>query len=80
MKLFLTGYLQVFFVVANTYFISKGYVLGILIASFLISLIWSWNVKKIAFGRKKDRIIYALGAMCGSYSSYLVAQLIIKNL
>ena len=31
MKLFTTGFLQVFFVVINTYFISKGYLLGIII-------------------------------------------------
>ena len=46
MKLFTTGFLQVFFVVINTYFISKGYLLGIIICGFIISFIWSHNVKK----------------------------------
>lgn len=80
MKLFLTGFMQVFFVVANTYFISKGFTPGILVASFFISIIWSWNVKRIAFGDKKDRMIYSLGAMCGSYTSYLLAQTLLKYL
>ena len=55
MKLFTTGFLQVFFVVINTYFISKGYLLGIIICGFIISFIWSHNVKKIAFGSEYDR-------------------------
>jgi len=46
MKLFLTGFTQVFFVAINTYFLSKGFYLGVFICGFIISLIWSWNVKK----------------------------------
>lgn len=78
MKLFITGFLQVFFVVANTYFISKGFVFGIITASFIISLIWSWNVKKIAFGNRKDRIVYSFGAMSGSISAFYMADLLLK--
>ena len=64
--LFITGFTQVYFVAVNTYFISKGLYLGVLIAAFLISIIWSFNVKKIAFGTIKDRLIYSFGASIGS--------------
>ena len=77
MKLFTTGFLQVFFVVINTYFISNGYLLGFLICGFIISFIWSHNVKKIAFGSEYDRFIYSLGAMSGSLIAYFLGKIII---
>ena len=77
MKLFTTGFLQVFFVVINTYFISKSYLLGIIICGFIISFIWSHNVKKIAFGSEYDRFIYSLGAMSGSLIAYFLGKIII---
>lgn len=63
--LFITGFLQVFFVAINTYFITKRFYIGVAIVSFLISFIWSFNIKKVAFGSMKDRIIYSLGACAG---------------
>ena len=63
-----TGFLQVFFVAINTYFISTQNLFGAVVAGFVISLIWSFNVKKIAFGNLRDRIIYAFGAGLGSVS------------
>lgn len=65
-KLFSTGFIQVFFVAINTYFLSKSYFLGVFSASFMISMVWSYNVKKVAFGSVRDRIAYALGAAFGS--------------
>lgn len=65
-SLFSTGFIQVYFVAVNTYFIANEMYLGVLIAAFMISLIWSFNVKKIAFGSLSDRVVYALGATCGS--------------
>jgi hypothetical protein len=66
MKLFLTGFAQVFFVSINTYFLAHEMYLGVLVAAFMISLIWSFNVKKVAFGTNMDRIMYAFGATLGS--------------
>lgn len=66
MNLFITGFLQVFFVAINTYFIANKMLFGTAMAGFTISFIWSFNVKKVAFGTTKDRIIYSLGAGFGS--------------
>lgn len=66
MNLFITGFLQVFFVAINTYFIANKMLFGTAMAGFTISFIWSFNVKKVAFGTMKDRIIYSLGAGLGS--------------
>lgn len=81
--LFVTGFVQVYFVSINTYFIAKELYAGVLFAAFMISLIWSFNVKKVAFGSNSDRITYATGAAIGSfiglYSSSFLAS-ILSNL
>jgi len=74
LSLIFTGFLQVFFVAGNTWFIAHNEIVGIIIAGFIISYIWSHNVKKIAFGTEMDRIMYAIGAMAGSYSGYWTAK------
>ena len=74
MNLFITGFLQVFFVAINTYFISTKNLYGTFVAGLIISLIWSFNVKKVAFGTMKDRITYALGAGFGSFIGLCVSM------
>lgn len=61
-----TGFIQVFFVSINIYFLSRENYVGVTLASFMVSLVWSFNVKRIAFGSSVDRIIYAAGATAGS--------------
>ena len=68
LKLFITGFMQVFFVCVNTYFIGKELYFGVFIVGCIISLIWSYNVKKISIGSTADRAIYALGAGTGAVS------------
>lgn len=80
MKLFITGFLQVFFVVVNTYLIANKVFVGVFICGFLISFIWSWNVKKVVFGTTKDRIIYSVGAGFGSLLGLIVSVFILKIL
>ena len=75
-KLYLSGFIQVFLVVLNTYFISKDNVTGIIICSFGISYFWSHNVKKVAFGTEKDRIVYSFGAMTGGLLGYLSGKIL----
>ena len=77
-KLFITGFVQVFFVAINTYFLSKEFYLGVFVCGVIISLIWSWNVKKIAFGSTKDRIIYSLGAGFGSLIGLITSVIFFK--
>lgn len=72
--LFCTGTLQVFFVSMNTYFLSYSLAVAVFLTSFMISLIWSFNVKRIAFGTMADRIAYALGAAVGAVIGLLTAE------
>lgn len=82
-ELFVTGLMQVVLVCLNTYQIavysksnSTLLLLGIVVVGFLISLIWTFNVKKVAFGGFKDRICYASGAATGSLVGVIVGSII----
>lgn len=77
-KLFLTGYIQVLLVVLNTYCISKDFLAGIIVCSFGISYFWSHNVKKVAFGSEKHRIIYSSGALVGGLCGYYIGKFLAK--
>jgi hypothetical protein len=78
LKLFLTGFLQVVLVAVNTWQISHCKYAGAFVVGFGISLFWSYNVKKIAFGTLSDRLLYASGAAVGSLTGLLISQIIYK--
>ncbi len=77
-RLFGTAFLQVFFVSANTLFISRMYWPGVVVAGWMISFLWTLNVS----GIKKDtwalRISYSTGAMLGGIAGVLIANMIEK--
>lgn len=77
-KLGFTGFLQVYFVAISTYFIANRVYLGVLFVSFAISFIWSFNVKKVAFGTMQDRLIYAVSAAFGSVVGLCTSELILR--
>lgn len=64
--LFLTGLLQVTFVAMNVNFIAHNMIVPMLLTGFMISLIWTINVKRISIGSWLDRVIYSTGAMGGT--------------
>lgn len=66
LSLFITAFFQIMFVAMNTIFIANTNLIGVIISSFIISMIWTLNVKKAVFGTLYDRISYALGATFGS--------------
>ena len=80
LQLFCTAFLQVTFVSMNVVFISKSMIIPMLITGFLISLIWTLNVKKVAFGMWRQRVIYATGAMCGTYFGFLLSTTVFIKL
>lgn len=76
--LFTTGFIQVSFVGANSYLVAKYIPLGIFLTSFMISFVWSFNIKKICFGGTIDRYVYALGAACGAVTGSSIAFYLVK--
>ncbi|QHC84990.1 hypothetical protein AS589_09500 [Empedobacter brevis] len=75
-KLFITAFLQVFFVSANTYFIAKSNYLLVGVCGFIISWLWTSNVKKISTSTTTERIVYATGAAMGGLSGLLISKII----
>jgi hypothetical protein len=73
LKIFATSYFQIGLVAINTLLISKSNYYGVFIVSFLISLLWCFNVTKISVSSLNDKLTYALGAGLGSICGlYLV--------
>lgn len=68
------GFLQVVFVAMNTVFIAEYQLLSNLVTAFLISWVWSANVRRVAFGDRLDRIFYAGGAAAGSLVGTIAAH------
>ena len=77
-KIFLTSFTQIGLVAINTLLIAKGYVLGIFLASFTISLLWSYNVSKIALSDFRSKMFYAFGAGFGSVSGYYLINFLLQ--
>jgi hypothetical protein len=79
-QLFCTAFLQVSFVAMNVIFIAHAFIVPMLLTSFMISFIWTLNVKKVAFGNWGDRITYAIGAMVGNGVGYAISTYIMKTI
>ena len=77
MKIFIFGFLQVFLVSAQTYFISRVWWPGVAAGGFLISFVWTLNVRSMAIGGWVDRVLYSTGAMCGAIVGLLVGKAIL---
>jgi hypothetical protein len=75
-KLFITGAMQVMFISINTSFISRDEYIGVLGSSFIVSYLWSINVKKISVSSFKERIIYSSGASLGCISGLFLSKII----
>jgi hypothetical protein len=75
MKIFFQSYLQVGLVSVSTILITKHCYFGIFIVGFLISLLWTYNVSRIAISTFNQKITYSLGAGTGAVSGVLLTQL-----
>lgn len=77
MKIFLQSFFQVGLVAINTMLIAKGYIIGVFIVSFLISLLWAFNVSKVEISTLNQKLTYALGAGIGAVCGLLIIKTII---
>ena len=73
---FTTGLFQVCLVVTNTWQIANDKYLGAIIVGFLISLVWTLNVRTAAFGTIAHRLSYCIGAASGTAIGLIATQLI----
>ena len=73
--LFTTAFVQVLLVSCNTVLLAHNKTALSIAVAGLISYVWTFNVKRAAFGSHWDKIIYSLGAACGSGVGIYLARL-----
>lgn len=78
LSLFFTGMLQVTLVALSSWLIAHDYYPVAVLVGWGISFVWTFNVKKIAFGTNWHRVTYATGAACGTALGLLIGTLIQK--
>ncbi len=74
MKIFFQSFFQIGLVAVNTLLISKQLFLGVFVCSTLISLLWAFNVSKIALSDLREKLIYALGAGTGAITGLCIVK------
>ena len=77
LALFSTAFVQVLLVSLNTILLAHKQIASSIAVAGLISYVWTFNVKRAAFGSHWDKIIYSLGAACGSGVGIYLAGLIL---
>jgi hypothetical protein len=75
MKTFFQSFFQIGLVSVSTVLITKHLYYGIFVVAFLISLLWTFNVSRIAVSTIKQKLIYSLGAGIGAVCGVLLTQL-----
>lgn len=77
MKIFFQSFFQIGLVAINTVLISKQLFIGVFIVSFLISLLWAFNVSKVAISTFNQKLTYAFGAGFGAVFGLLIIKSIL---
>jgi len=74
--IFFSSLLQIFFVSVNTILISKEMVIQAGVCGFLLSLVWTFNIRRITIASWAERISYCLGAGIGTSSGIIFIKAI----
>ncbi len=74
--LFLQGLVYVGLQAANIAQIAKRHYVGAFLVGYLISWLWSLNVKGVAFRSGWGAVWYALGAGCGTITGMVLVRVI----
>jgi len=64
--LFVQGMVYVGLQAANVVQLARHHFVGAFVVGFLISLLWGWNVKGVAFRCGWGGVVYAAGAAVGT--------------
>jgi hypothetical protein len=76
MKTFFQSFFQIALVSISTVLITKHLYFGVFVVAFLISLLWTFNVSRIAVSTIKQKLIYSFGAGTGAVCGLLLTQLL----
>jgi len=75
-SIFFSSLLQIFFVSVNTILISKEMIIQAGVCGFLLSLVWTFNIRRITIASWGERISYCLGAGLGTSSGIIFIKVI----
>ena len=75
-SLFATAFVQVALVSLNTVLLASGRTGLSIGVAFMISYVWTFNVKRAAFGSQGEKLIYSAGAASGAAVGLYIAGLI----
>ena len=64
----------------NTYNIATGKIIHSIIFSFLIGIVWSYNVTGVAKGSFKDKMYYSIGCSLGCVPGLYFRNIFSRNL
>ena len=73
LQLFAQGIVYVGLQAANVVQLAKHHYVGAFVVGFLISLLWSWNVRGVAFRSGWGGVVYAAGAAVGTIAGLFLA-------
>jgi len=73
MKILLYSYLQLLLLSMNTYNIATGKILYSIIFSFLIGIVWCYNVTSVANGTLKEKLMYSIGCSLGCGTGVIIS-------
>jgi len=66
--------MQLLLICINTWQIANGKIIGVIVVSFFIGLLWTLNVKSVSVGCWKARLIYSAGSALGAGTGLLAAR------
>lgn len=75
MKILLYSYLQLLLLSMNTYNIATGKIWYSIIFSFLIGIVWCYNVTGVANGTIKEKLQYSFGCSLGCGSGVILSNM-----
>lgn len=73
---FFTAWGLIALTVFQTWQIANGKIIGALMCSFGISMVWSSNVKTIAGGGWKQRLAYCFGGVFGTGTGFILSKVL----
>ena len=74
MKILLYSYLQLLLLSMNTYNIASGRLWYSIIFSFLIGIVWCYNVTGVANGTIKEKLQYSIGCSLGCGTGVILSN------
>jgi hypothetical protein len=67
---------MILFATLSTWFTAHDHYVSAIATGFVLSLLWTMNIKQIAMGKWRERFIHAFGGVFGTASAFVLANLL----